>query len=177
MANYAYCDLIIQHSDPAMIARMVTAYMKGQLFGDYLPCPPELDDVYSFHGDEQDEEKKLRCRTNYEKYGFETAFDWRCLHWGAAWEMGIRSSCSTLTILGETKLKLETSTKWTAPTEVLNHWVKLGYDIEGTIDSDTTNSMHDEYKNGVMRTVIYDREQYEAVFGKIVEEAAGIDCC
>jgi len=177
MPNIANCILTVKHSDPAMITRMVNAYTESRLFGNYLPYPADLDTARPYRGgEEEDEENKLRRREMYEKYGFETGNDWRCHHWGTFWEMGISSGWSKLEILGENELKLDISTAWAAPTGVLSHWVELGYDIEGTIDEDTMNCIYYEYKNGVMNQVIYDREQYEAIVGQIVEEPEGSDC-
>lgn len=80
MPNWCSNIATLEHDDPAMIKRAIEAFDDGRLFQEFVPCPQELLDGVSPAPEDE-------ARTNIEKYGASSWYDWCIANWGTKWDI------------------------------------------------------------------------------------------
>ena len=91
MPNWCDNTLEITHEDPAMIERVRTAFKAGRLLDEFVPVPKELHIVAGRVGDDNDPkqiELEAQEKSNFEKYGYRTWYDYCVNEWGTKWDVG-----------------------------------------------------------------------------------------
>ena len=88
MPNWCNNTVTLEHTDPAMIERAKTAFVKGEFLNEFIPCPQDLiDTVSGFVGEEQ-EALEAKQAANREKYGYSTWYEFNVANWGTKWDVG-----------------------------------------------------------------------------------------
>ena len=84
MPNWCNNTLELQHEDPAMIQRAVTAMKAGTFLHEFIPVPKELS------------EATANFSTNealVAKYGYSDWYSFCVNEWGTKWDVGCGENC------------------------------------------------------------------------------------
>ena len=170
MSSYSMNSMCISHKDSACIDRIVAAYNKGQLFSDYLPMPEEIlrkkDEptvIPLTHPGSRlfKHFKPLPEEIIKEFAGKEVTRPlwvvWCEEHWGTVRDVGANDVGNDLQRESANEVQIRIVTASAPPIPVFNHWVELGYDVFGSMDSDS-GSFSLVYANGRVARV---PERYE----------------
>ena len=91
MPNWCNNYLELTHDDPAMITRARKAFADGRLLDEFVPVPKDLHIVAGRVGaDDNAEQIALEAaeKSNQEKYGYSTWYDYCVNEWGTKWDVG-----------------------------------------------------------------------------------------
>lgn len=91
MPNWCQNSVVLSHSDPEVLSRVVEAFKKEELLQEFVPCPKPLREVSRTYGGPDGYEKELREATyalNKKHFGFETWYEWCIANWGTKWDVG-----------------------------------------------------------------------------------------
>lgn len=128
MPNWCSNYVSMTHDDAAMLERARTAFARGELLNEFIPCPQDLlDTIAGSYGDpEQQEALRLREASNLEKHGFRNWYDWSVAHWGTKWDIGSEEGAE---IVGDV-LQLTFDSAWSPPIEAYQRLEELGFAVE-----------------------------------------------
>jgi len=126
-----WCNNVIElaHEDPEMIARADKALRDGRFLDEFIPVPKELHIVAGRVGDDNDpKQKELEAaeKSNLEKYGYSTWYDYCVNEWGTKWDVG-GDGIEPL-ILGNT-LTASFDSAWSPPCQAYEKLLDLGFMI------------------------------------------------
>ena len=91
MPNWCNNTVEIYHEDPAMLERVRSAFKNGRLLDEFIPVPKELQIVAGRVGDDNDPkqiELEAQEKSNREKFGYATWYDFCVNEWGTKWDIG-----------------------------------------------------------------------------------------
>lgn len=130
MPNWCNNNLILKHDDPAMIARAHEAIERGELLQEFIPVPQELKDTVSgFYGDPVEQAAlEAKQKSNVEKYGYSTWYDFCVGEWGTKWDIG-EQGCSDVHPDGKI-LHAHFDSAWSPPVDAYRKLEDLGFRVE-----------------------------------------------
>lgn len=102
MPNWCQNGLTLQHDNPEMITRAISAFARGALCNEFAPIP---------------EDKK------------DNSWDWCIENWGTKWDVGGENEI--FKIIYPTMVEMSFDSAWTPPMEVYNTMSDLGFKITG----------------------------------------------
>ena len=129
MPNWCNNGVEIYHDDPAMLERVRTAFKDGRLLDEFIPVPKELHIVAGRVGDDNDPkqiELEAAEKSNIEKYGYKTWYDFCVSEWGTKWDIG-GDGAEAQDIPGGLMLSFDSA--WSPPTDAYAKLVDLGFSI------------------------------------------------
>lgn len=89
MPNWCGNTLTISHDNPEMITRAVKAFEEGRFLAEFIPVPEELNIVAGRVSDPNEQAKlEAQEKSNKEKYGYATWYDFCVSEWGTKWDVG-----------------------------------------------------------------------------------------
>ena len=124
-----WCNNVIElaHEDPEMIARADKALRDGRFLDEFIPVPKELHIVAGRVGDDNDPkqiELEAAEKSNLEKYGYSTWYDYCVNEWGTKWDVG--GDGIEPTIKGNT-LTASFDSAWAPPCQAYEKLLDLGF--------------------------------------------------
>ncbi len=129
MPNWCDNTLEITHEDPAMIERVRTAFKEGRLLDEFVPVPKELHIVAGRVGADNDPkqiELEAQEKSNREKHGYATWYDFCVNEWGTKWDVGGEHSEAQDIPNG---LILTFESAWAPPCNAYEKMIDLGFSI------------------------------------------------
>lgn len=107
MPNWCSNSVTIQHDNPEMVDRIVRGYTGEGLFGEFIPCPPEL-------------------------YQTDAWYMWCVNHWGTKWDVSnnLENSWTQLTRTEPGTVKLVFESAWSPPLPFYEHLESLGFKVQ-----------------------------------------------
>ena len=90
MPNWCANNIELRHEDPAMIARAVDAFKRGEFLQEFVPVPQPLKDTVagSFGDTEQQALLEAQTMNNLSTYGYANWYDFCTNEWGTKWDVG-----------------------------------------------------------------------------------------
>ena len=90
MPNWCANNIELRHEDPAMIARAVDAFKRGEFLQEFVPVPQPLKDTVagSFGDTEQQALLEAQTMNNLSTYGYANWYDFCVGEWGTKWDIG-----------------------------------------------------------------------------------------
>ena len=91
MPNWCNNTVEIYHNDPAVLERVRSAFKDGRLLDEFIPVPKELHIVAGCVGAKDSPEQialEAQERSNLEKFGYTTWYDYCVNEWGTKWDVG-----------------------------------------------------------------------------------------
>ena len=134
MPNWCNNTVEIYHKDPAMLERVRTAFKDARLLDEFLPVPKELHIVAGRVGDDTDPkqiELEAQEKSNREKFGYTTWYDYCVNEWGTKWDVG-GDGYEAQDIPGGLMLTFESA--WSPPCAAYEKLVDLGFSIRAMYD-------------------------------------------
>ena len=127
MPNWCSNVVSITHTDAHMLERARSAFARGELLNEFIPCPQALmdDRATSYGGDNAAEYDAIRA-VNVAEHGFESWYDWRVAHWGTKWDIGNEEGAE---IVGDV-LQLDFDSACAPPIEAYERLEELGFAVE-----------------------------------------------
>lgn len=127
MPNWCENRVTVKHADPAMIQRAMHAFTNESLLQEFYPCPEELlHENLERYGPGSEDSEKMR-KSNLEKYGHSSWYDWRISNWGTKWDVGGSEDC--IDMIDSNTIKLIFDSAWSPPIEAYNKLGELGFEI------------------------------------------------
>lgn len=124
MPNWCENRVTVKHADPAMIQRAMHAFTDESFLQEFFPCPEELlHENLELHGPNSEEMRK----SNMEKYGYSSWYDWNISNWGTKWDIGGPEDC--IDMIDSNTIKLLFNSAWSPPIEAYNKLGELGFEI------------------------------------------------
>jgi hypothetical protein len=133
MPNWCNNTLEITHSDLAMIERVRTAFKEGRLLDEFVPVPKELHIVAGRVGDDTDPkqiELETQEKSNLEKFGYSTWYDFCVNEWGTKWDVG-GDDCNPAQDIPN-GLIMSFDSAWAPPCMAYEKMLDLGFSIRAT---------------------------------------------
>jgi hypothetical protein len=133
MPNWCNNTLEITHSDPAMIERARVAFKEGRLLDEFVPVPKELHIVAGRVGDDSDPkqiELEAQEKSNREKYGYATWYDYCVNEWGTKWDVGGDDYNAPQDIPNGLIMTFDSA--WAPPCVAYEKMLDLGFSIRAT---------------------------------------------
>jgi hypothetical protein len=91
MPNWCNNTVELYHDDPEMIERARKAFNDGKLLNEFIPVPESLHIVAGRVGDDTDPkqiELEAQEKSNIEKHGYATWYEFCVNEWGTKWDVG-----------------------------------------------------------------------------------------
>lgn len=120
MPNWCNNVVEITHEDPAMLERVRSAFAKGELLNEFIPCPAELHEHASPLRDEGLAQRFL------EQYGATDWYNWQVNNWGTKWDIGADGYEAENNGVG---LVLTFDSAWSPPIGAYEKLMDLGFVI------------------------------------------------
>ena len=133
MPNWCNNTLEITHSDPAMIERARVAFKEGRLLDEFVPVPKELHIVAGRVGDDTDPkqiELEAQEKSNLEKHGYATWYDYCVSEWGTKWDVGGNDYNDPQDIPNGLIMTFDSA--WSPPVSAYEKMLDLGFSIRAT---------------------------------------------
>lgn len=128
MPNWCQNSATLQHKDPAMIQRVITACEDKKLFQEFIPCPQDLlDTVSGYVVDEDSVAHEVKLAYNLKNYGYQTWYEFKCAEWGTKWDVDPDIIDST-----ETSVTISFDSAWSPPIAAYDKLTALGFEIMAT---------------------------------------------
>lgn len=131
MPNWCSNSVTFEHSNPAEIQRMVSAFAAGKLMREFYPYPEELDIVAGSVGAADSPEQidlVAKSTANLEKHGFANWYDWCVANWGTKWDV---DGSDGYTQVDDNTVSVYFDSAWSPPLGFYEHMVdELGWSIE-----------------------------------------------
>ena len=149
MPNWNVNYIRLYHDDSNMIDRVVAAYMRDELFREFMP-PPEFHQI---------------ART-------EVIFDWRRENWGTKWDVGQTAGlgANVLERRNDHEVFLVLLTAWNAPRPIFDWWVQLGFDVSACSDDQESWGSSVVYINGLSAEVFSKTDYEGSLFDEIFDD-------
>lgn len=127
MPNWCENRVTVKHADHAMIQRAMHAFTGESFLQEFVPCPEELlHENLECYGPNAEDSEKMR-KSNIEKYGFSSWYDWRISNWGTKWDIG--GPEDSVDMIDNNTIKLHFDSAWSPPIEAYNKLGELGFEI------------------------------------------------
>jgi hypothetical protein len=130
MPNWCNNYLELQHDDPEMIARAKKAFQEGRLLDEFVPVPKELHIVAGRVGDDNDPkqiELEAQEKSNREKHGYATWYDYCVNEWGTKWDVG--GDDGFVDSDGPNNLTMSFDSAWAPPCQAMDKFMDLGFRV------------------------------------------------
>lgn len=126
-----WCDNTVElyHEDPKMIDRAVDALNRGEFLNEFIPVPAELHIVAGRVGDDKDEAQialEAAEKSNREKFGYATWYDYCVNEWGTKWDVG-HEGCQTRDDANRLTTTFESA--WAPPCQAYEKLMDLGFEV------------------------------------------------
>jgi len=131
MPNWCNNYLELTHEDPAMIERAKKAYVDGRLLDEFVPVPKDLHIVAGRVGaDDNPEQIALEAaeKSNQEKYGYSTWYDFCVNEWGTKWDVG--GDDGMITEDGPNALRMSFDSAWAPPVNAMEKFMDQGFKVK-----------------------------------------------
>lgn len=140
MPNWCSNTLTLRHDEPAMIARAVEAFNRGEFLNEFIPVPKALTDTVS--GTVTDDAHKKQRSDNFKKYGYADWYDFCNNEWGTKWDFGEEGGAHQF---DEHTVQFGFDSAWSPPIAAYEKLQDLGFDV---------NAMY--YESGMAYAGIFD---------------------
>jgi len=131
MPNWCNNVVEISHEDPAMMQRVKTSFNDGRLLDEFIPVPKDLHITAGRVGDKDSPEQielESQEKTNLEKYGYSTWYDYCVNEWGTKWDV---SPYEPITAdIENNQMTLSFDTAWAPPVAAYEKLEELGFTIK-----------------------------------------------
>lgn len=122
MPNWCANVATFSHSDPAEIKRLESAFARGEMMKEFLPCPEELiEGTAPADGAVAD--------TNVEKYGAADWYSWCLNNWGTKWDVG---DADGINDVDEKSITVYFDSAWSPPTDFYEFMHENGWRIDAS---------------------------------------------
>jgi len=131
MPNWCNNRMTISHPDPAMVQKAADAWNSGAFLDTLLPTPSELlDTVKGWTNDEEEQKaREEQQKTNIEKYGYPTWYEYRIAEWGTKWDIGLDEHQGNDAVVTGNSFSVDFDSAWSPPTDAYYKLKELGYEI------------------------------------------------
>jgi hypothetical protein len=129
MPNWCNNVLELAHEDPAMLERARVAFNEGKLCNEFVPVPPELHIVAGRVGNDTDPkqiELEAAEKSNREKFGYATWYDFCVNEWGTKWDVGGDGMTAELE---NGQLVMSFDSAWSPPCNFYEKLLDLGFEV------------------------------------------------
>ena len=129
MPNWCNNVLELAHEDPAMLERARVAFNEGKLCNEFVPVPPELHIVAGRVGNDTDPkqiELEAAEKSNREKFGYATWYDFCVNEWGTKWDVGGDSMTAEME---NGQLVMSFDSAWSPPCNFYEKLLDLGFEV------------------------------------------------
>jgi hypothetical protein len=131
MPNWCNNTLELAHEDPAMIERAKKAFADGRLLDEFIPVPKELHIVAGRVGDDTDPkqiELEAQEKSNREKFGYATWYDYCVNEWGTKWDVG-GNDYNEPQQDSPTKITMAFDSAWAPPCAAMDKLMDMGFSV------------------------------------------------
>jgi hypothetical protein len=131
MPNWCNNYLELEHEDPAMIERAKKAFADGRLLAEFVPVPESLHIVAGRVGDDNDPkqiELEAQEKSNLEKHGYATWYDYCVNEWGTKWDVGGDGDMASQD--SPTDLCMNFDSAWAPPVPAMQKFQDLGFKVK-----------------------------------------------
>lgn len=118
MPNWCNNNVTFEHSDPAEIKRLESAFNRGELMQEFDPCPQPLREAVA---DFTVNEKLVA------EYGASNWYDWQVGHWGTKWDVGEEGGIREL---DSNSISVYFDSAWSPPTDFYDTMQEKGWKIK-----------------------------------------------
>jgi hypothetical protein len=126
MPNWNQNSATFRHEDPAQIDRIVDGYNNSRLFGEFIPCPPELLESVEI-GENYNERVAAKNAENMAKHRYSDWYDWSITHWGTKWDVG--EEADMLDRRDPNTVQISFDTAWSPPVAFYKALTGMGFDM------------------------------------------------
>jgi len=128
MPNWCANTIELRHEDPAMIARAVEAFKRGEFLQEFVPVPQPLKDTISGAYGDPEQQALLEAQTmnNLSTYGYANWYDFCTNEWGTKWDVG-DEDCVNVTDDGLFVAFFDSA--WAPPIQAYEKLMDLGFDV------------------------------------------------
>jgi hypothetical protein len=129
MPNWCNNGITLTHEDPEMIQRAAKALQEGTFLDEFVPVPKELHIVAGRVGDDNDPkqiELEAQEKSNLEKYGYKTWYDFCVNEWGTKWDV----QSDNIQITTPNSLTAGFDSAWAPPCAAYEKLMDLGFEVE-----------------------------------------------
>lgn len=130
MPNWCNNNITISHEDPAKLEALAEAVRKGEFCKHVIPVPQELNIVAGRVGDSTDPkqiELEAAEKSNRDKYGFATWYDYCVNEWGTKWDVDSYNGEETKVENGVLNFGFDSA--WSPPIQVYEKLIDQGFSI------------------------------------------------
>jgi hypothetical protein len=129
MPNWCNNVLELGHEDPAMLERAKDALNRGEFLNEFIPVPPELQIVAGRVGDDTDPkqiELEAAEKSNREKFGYATWYDFCVNEWGTKWDVGGDGmTCE----IENGRISTSFDSAWAPPCAAMDKLMDMGFSV------------------------------------------------
>jgi hypothetical protein len=114
-----------------MIERAKKAFAEGKLLDEFVPVPKELHIVAGRVGDDTDPkqiELEAQEKSNLEKFGYATWYDYCVNEWGTKWDVG-GDDYNAPQQDSPNKITMSFDSAWAPPTAAMDKMMDLGFSV------------------------------------------------
>ena len=131
MPNWCNNYLELTHEDPAMIERAKRAFADGRLLDEFVPVPKDLHIVAGRVGSDEDPkqiELEAQEKSNLEKHGYSTWYDYCVNEWGTKWDVGGDGDQASQDT--PTDIRMNFDSAWAPPVPAMDKFEALGFKVK-----------------------------------------------
>ena len=131
MPNWCNNTIELHHEDPAMIERARVAFAEGKFLEEFIPVPASLHIVAGRVGDDTDPkqiELEAQEKSNLEKHGYSTWYDFCVNEWGTKWDVG-GDDYNAPQQDGPNKITMAFDSAWAPPSAAMDKLMDLGFSV------------------------------------------------
>jgi hypothetical protein len=130
MPNWCNNTMTISHPDPAMVQKAADAWNSGAFLDTLIPCPSELRETVKGWTNDEEEQKarEEKQKSNIEKYGYPTWYEYSVAEWGTKWDVGISEYEEPVEVSGNS-FSVGFCSAWSPPTGGYAKLREMGYEI------------------------------------------------
>ncbi len=129
MPNWCSNGITLTHEDPEMIQRAAKALQEGTFLNEFVPVPESLHIVAGRVGDDNDPkqiELEAQEKSNLEKHGYATWYDFCVNEWGTKWDV----QSDNIQITTPNSLTAGFDSAWSPPCAAYEKLMDLGFEVE-----------------------------------------------
>ena len=128
MPNWCNNGINLSHEDPKMIERAAKALQEGTFLNEFIPVPESLHIVAGRVGDDTDPKQialEAAEKSNLEKYGYKTWYDYCVNEWGTKWDV----QSDTVEVRNPNCLEASFDSAWAPPIAAYEKLMDLGFEV------------------------------------------------
>jgi hypothetical protein len=132
MPNWCNNTIELHHEDPAMIERARVAFAEGKFLEEFIPVPASLHIVAGRVGDDTDPkqiELEAQEKSNLEKHGYSTWYDFCVNEWGTKWDVGGDDYNEPTISEDGRKMTASFDSAWAPPCNAYGKLCDLGFSV------------------------------------------------